>query len=234
MDERALRNRERRVLHDLVVANGYNSNEYEWTTTHHPGSGGFGARIEALEHRRSGSFFAIGVASDGTYYYGSFDPGQEAQVDRFGGRKWAEVTDLFVDWLGAIDPDEEADPWEEVAYTREELVDALGAQTANTALSSSEQTQVEEFVAAVRVTVTSARELSPPELERLDERLAEIEDAARRLTRKDFYNYAIGAVLTIAIELSLRSPTLGELVKHAIVALGHLVSGIAELPPASP
>jgi hypothetical protein len=227
-DQRKLRTRERNAVLDLIERRGLDPIDFTWDQR--LVAGGI---VESIEHASSESYFTVGVSDDGTYYFGEFEPGNTAQVQRFGGLDRHETQINLGVWLTNVRTEiAEADRWAEVADARQELSSVFDAtDELDAPLSDADRLRIGEHLAWIRETITSNHELTTEQLALLDTRLADLEAAAHRLTRKDLAMVAIGTVFTVAVELSLPSDVRTELMRATIGVISSIVRHVAELPP---
>lgn len=229
MTSRKLRSRELNSVLRVVENVGFDPAEFRWDERT---GNSLLEELESLEHEESDSYFAIGITGDGTFYFGQCDPGAVTQVERFGKCDWPDITSHLTRWLRDVKPLDEPNRWVEVGKSQEDLASALGVSASlETTLTDDEQQRVLEWVDSIRTTINETHELDKAQIEILDARLAEIAEASKRLTRKDFLNYAIGSVLTIGIELSLRGSVATDLLRAALTVVTHIVTGFPELSP---
>jgi hypothetical protein len=227
-DERKLRTRERNAVHAAIERLGLDPVEFTWSDRLSAGS-----IVESIEHAPTDSYFTLGVSDDGTYYFGEFEPGNVAQVQRFGGLNWPDAEANLRAWLGNIQTEfAEADRWAEVDHAREELSAVFdGDADFDVPLSPDDQQRIVEHLGWIRETITTAQDMTPGQLALIDTRLGELEAASHRLTRKDFALLAIGGVVTLVISVGVLPEVRSELLRATIIVVSAITRGVAELPP---
>jgi hypothetical protein len=190
-------------------------------------------KVDSLEHDATGSYFLIGVGGDGTFYFIEYDPGTTAQVSKEGGLSWPDTLIHLRLWLKAVAEEaDEPDKWETTDEAREQLTSMLDATVGLDApLSTLERERIVEHLSWVREEVVVHHDLTPGAVAMLDARLEEIESAASRLTKKDFLNYAIGAMVTLAVELALSAEIRSALLRATIAIVSNTFEGFRELSP---
>ena len=184
---------------------------------------GDGARISL---RGSGSVFLIGrTGSDG--YEHSRVVGEGVQVG-YPVLSWSAMAQPLSLWLSEVKNDlETPDRRAELRQEREILIAATAEGDDNTPFTADEQDEIAKELREIKEYARKTYDLTAKEAQALDATLSSIEDAARRLGRRDWFNIVVGT-LTI-LQLVLPAGTTRHVFLMLLRSLAH-VHGFPELP----
>ncbi len=198
---------------------GFDPIDFEWISTTWRGVP-VSLRLRGTEY-----FFAL----DPSYQCCQYSPGLETKTEVHLPGNLVNTLSFFDLWLSYTKREiETPDLWAAVRQERDFLA-ATGED--NSGFTPEEQTRVRASVTEIRLHLTTTYQLSAEQLRLITSRLDSLADAARRVGRIDWKNQAVGALINIAITLSLNQDATRGLFRFAANVLHWLMTGQSLLSP---
>jgi hypothetical protein len=199
----------------------------------------------AIQHSRSRSSFRIIQLNEDFYVYRSLtDSGMtiEEQLKReWVMRKWQDksywrsVTNSFGEWLKEIENrQKDPDLWEELKRSAKFLGDQREQEAENTPFTNDEQAEVSAQMKQVKEYIKTTFELTGEQIEHMDARLDQAEQASRHLGRKDWLLMFNGAVFSLILTDLITPQAAEHIIMLTVHGLGHLFGFGGPPPPLSP
>ena len=115
----------------------------------------------------------------------------DAKEERYGAGNWAGVLPLIQQWAADVKRYTEIDAaipdlWEELRRGKEFLADIQYDNAGNTPFGQDEQAEIAQFLREIKQSVQLTYSLTNEQMEHLDARFDGVEEASRRLGRKDW------------------------------------------------
>lgn len=195
---------------------GLNPSEFEWLETE---SGGGRRVISVLSHKPTGYYFAFELQEVGGHL-AKMSPGQESPVEYDHTRSWANQYRRVGQWLASLKKEYEApDLWGAVALEAK-LAEAAAAEgDDNAPLTPEELDQVSGQLDEIRQYVISTHNLVEEHAEFVNRRFDYLDDALKRMGRRDWLHTLIGVLFTVVTAVSMSAEETREIFRFAAVSL---------------
>lgn len=184
--------------------------------------------LTGVAHESSRSFFA--TTPDYEYDSGLGNryrrwlvvcmPAEETESDHLLHDSWPGVQDHFRNWLKWLRREVGAtDLWAQL-HEQPTLLEALHDDPEDNRLfNEAERAQIAKGLAEIRSFLLASHELNQDKQDFVIRRLVYLEDAASRTGRLDWKHILVSTLVTIAVDLAMKSEGVRELFAFAITAL---------------
>jgi hypothetical protein len=195
--------------------------------------------VQVLEHEPTGAAFAFDLDAEYGHHYAMFRPGRQGPPEGINAGDWPTELGYVRDWLQLVKAEHETpDLWAEVGKERE-LAGATGpgmGAAGETLFTPEERQVIAVQLREIKELIVGAAALNAAQIEELDERIEYVAAASHRLARRDWAGIFLSTIFSFAIEHSLGSPLVAEVLRLAAHGLGHLFGsgGFPELPGGGP
>jgi hypothetical protein len=223
----ALTKAQRNDVFRAVVAGGLEPSQCEF------GTGGNSAWVQ---HALSKSIFIIG--DDGhDHYRGRVEVGDN-KPGSYGAGDWDSVLPHIEQWASEVRRYAEIDAeipdlWVELRREKEFLADVQYNDTGNTAFGPDEQAEIARRLREIKEHAQQAYSLTNEQIEHLEVRFDEVEEASRRIGRKDWLLLFYGTLFNLLLTDFLPPHAAQHILVSVLLSLGHLF-GIGGPPPSIP
>jgi hypothetical protein len=136
---------------------------------------------------------------------------------------WDEIVPLVETWANAVisgfrEYEATPDLWAELGQSKE----LFAAHHENTPFTKAEQAEISGQIQRIRTFISINYDLNADQLAEVSERLDDIEEASRRLGRKDWLNAFNGAVLSLVLTELVPPQAMQRIIMIGLQGLGHL------------
>lgn len=189
-----------------------------------------------VQHALSKSVFIIG--DDGQdHYMGRVEVGDN-KPGSYGAGDWDSVLPHIEQWAAEVKRYAEIDAeipdlWAELRREKEFLADVQYNNAGNTPFNPAEQAEVARRLLEIKEQAQQTYSLTNDQTEHLEARFDEVEEASRRLGRKDWLLLFYGTLFTLILTDFLPPHAAQHILVSVLQGLGHLF-GIGGLPPSIP
>ncbi len=168
-----------------------------------------------ITHKTTGYYFAV-VINSAVNYRTTFSPGKTAVISHGKHTSWVGVVQNVELWVEYLKREiETVDLWEALVYDNQLVQEATQQPSENLPFSESELPDVWKALDEIKSYVVKTHELSEDQKKIVDARFSYIEEAAKRMGRKDWVNIVISNLLSIVITLSLSGESTRDLFQFA-------------------
>lgn len=211
----ALRKTQREDIFGAIEGAGFRPQEFglEWAT---------GADESICRHQSGARFAVRGVAGDySTWWSAGDEPVWEREK-----LSWFRVMEQVGFWLSAVKRDVETpDSWAQLQRERQLLASVSDEAVENTPFTAGERDEIAEQLRELKNYIMRTHELSDEQVRLLDERLAYLADAAKRVGRKDWFLMASGAMLSYVLAAALPPDAATHVLGTLLTSIGHFLWG---------
>ena len=177
-----------------------------------------------ISHTPSGSHFILG--SNPLPYAGSYVVGDSAISWPFEVFIWARVPETIKHWAAEVKRDfDTPDLWGELQRERDILTGARSGAVENTPFTPDEQVAIAKELSEIKGFVKRTYSLSNEQMLLVDARFDVLEEATRRLGRKDWLLVFWGVMFSVIVTSLLPPEAVQHIVAMALQGLGHLFAG---------
>jgi hypothetical protein len=213
-----------------IVEYGLDPHDLEWGQRISPRSGN---PSPVLQHTPTGSYFAFEFHGGG--HWCEYAPADDRPTGVENAGTWPHVMSAVIRWLSYVKREYEApDMWGELRRGR----DMIEAPTAveNTPFTRTEKETVAAYLREIKELIVRNHDLDDERLAALDARLEYLEEAASRLGRLDWRHLLVGSIISLGLELALKSEVISDALRFGAEMLGPLFGVEAPVPelPGSP
>jgi hypothetical protein len=186
-----------------------------------------------VTHVPTGSRFSITVF-EGFNTNWHVKDGPSSDFGETAARNWEDVLERLRCWAGEVQyVNDVPDFWRELRRTPAILAAAENGEIGNAAFTADEQAQISVQIREIASYIRTTRELTTDQMEQVEERLADLDEASGRVGRKDWVLMLEGAALNLFITDLIPAHTVQHILVTALTGLGHLF-GIGGVPPSLP
>jgi hypothetical protein len=179
-------------------------------------------------HSATGFYFKFDF--DRGSHHATFSPGDGSTTSSVYPAAWGGQLHWCTQWLRQLHRElEEPDLWSSVTEEKQ-LVASASSDLENTPFSLEEQQKISLAIAEIRIFLLDTNRFAGPQVQFIEARLKHLEEASRRLGRKDWITLAIGALTNIIVGVALAPDAARELLRMAGGLLGWISSGFPSLP----
>jgi hypothetical protein len=206
-------------VYEEAVKLGLDPLDFDLKTEDH----GYGGPVETFTHRPTKSRIVLSVPKADFYlqWWPAFAPGECIAA----AYNWNTALVLVVKWLNVVKTNHDApDLWAEARKARQ-LTDAAGQVTeANTPFSPAELELLKPKLDEVEAYIESRQPLDAEQKKIVRGRFQYLLGAAKRgLGRVDWLNIFVGQIFQMFADGVLNSSLYGEVMRHAVTALGSVI-----------
>lgn len=197
---------------------GFDPRHFEW-------------HCDELLHPESDSYFRFGFMGDSPTV--EFAPAQNKPTQELTFvRDWDNVLTGVSSWLKALRREHETpDLWAELSREARAIAGVPEADADNRPFEPDELRRLTAQLHELREYVAKTYELSEEQNRALEARLAYLEEAAARLGRRDWWQFALGTLLGAVVEAVIPPEPIREVILLLARGLAELFGGaIGELP----
>ena len=200
--------------------------EFEWSTreSRHDKS----TQVPSLVHTPTGYVFIFDLNPANNFRYCWYSPYGEFHDVGYGLNKvnWPSVMSVVEDWIKALQQEySEPDLWQLTLAEKQLVVSSL-EDLDNTQFSAAEQARISLALEQLQSRLAATGEHSAVQLKFIESRLNHLEEASRRLGRKDWITFAMGTLTNIILGAAFSPDAARELLRNAGSLLGWITSGI--------
>jgi hypothetical protein len=197
---------------------------------------GYGGHSAWLRHSPSNS--DLGIGGDGHDHYICRSQIGEDEPKQYGAGNWEGVPPLIQQWASGVKRYAEIsaqipDLWAELQRNKEFLTDARYDNDENMPFSPDEQAVITQGLRAIKEDSQQKYSLTDDQMEHFAAKLDEIEEASRRIGRKDWVLLFYGALFSLGITNVLSSDAVYHILGSFLQSLGYFF-GIGGPPPIPP
>jgi hypothetical protein len=179
-----------------------------------------------INHNRSSSTLELSEPTDfpGRYdidYY--VDDGHHYGFSR---RALEYVVPIVTQWANEVKEITDApDLWTEVRRGRELISEIEQIDSDNTSFTQDEQRQISAQLQEIKNQIREQFELTNEQIEQIDARLDEAEDASKRIGRKDWLLLFGGTILNLIVTDTITPGVSGRIFTMVVQGISHLFGG---------
>lgn len=164
----------------------------------------------------------------GQFYYPTFSPWENVRNASFGPWTWALCLNHVGPWASLVDQEIEAvDPWQALPdYIAAAKISATPDRE-NSQFTFSEVERISAGLLQIQKLLIGHTSNYVEQTERIKAEIASLTDSSKRLGRKDWFNLALGSLVTLGIQVALPP----EVIRQAFEILKSTVMGIVHLMP---
>jgi hypothetical protein len=214
-----------------IQAAGLDPADFEWRThTKVTGAGRTRANetIPVLWFQKSKYFFAFEYPTGGSGHAARFSPGEEHLTDHRGATTWINQLRLVDHWLEYLKREVTApDLWGAVAEGSTLLQGATGSASENTPFTSSERERIAASLRELKDYAIATYQLTTDQTASLEGRIQYLIEASGRLSRKDWINAAVGALMGFVMTAALQ----GDQARDFILMTGRALNWLFQNVP---
>lgn len=158
-------------------------------------------------------------------------PGLDNPIEGGHAADWVSVYEAFRNWMARLSLEvDEPDLWAELEKERQ-LVEAVSStESDNIPFTPAEQSKISANIREIKEYVLKTHSLTEANIKFVESRFAYLEDASKRLGRKDWLEIAVNVFFTTAISLTFSSESARELFRFAGNVLVWLFRNWPSLP----
>lgn len=208
---------QKNAILEAIIAGGLNPADCE--LTNRPGE-----KYTLVEHIPSGASLVIG-SDDGLSFELTVEFSEASDSSRIGNLTWPVLLQNIREWArGIVLEANTPDLWEELRNMNNVFggshLEALG----NTPFTSDELTQISRQLREIKNQIKETYSFGEDQLELIDARFDEAEEASRRMGRKDWLLLFGGVLLTLIVSGILTPEAVQHVLLHIAHGIGHLFS----------
>lgn len=221
------------LIFRLIVELGLDPSEFEWrkVTSGHLTS----PTVSVLFHKQSGFFFRFDFAFDarGERRESVYAPGAHNREERAYPVSFTQqVKENVVPWLRNL-KDEIAEPdlWGSIARGEVSFKPLLSITMPDAPFNAEDQADVARQIAELEKRIVDLQVLSEEQFRRLHERMNEIVEASKDMSRTRWLHFAAGEMVHFAVDAAVKSPWIGNVFSMALAGFQRIVNSLPSLPP---
>ena len=181
--------------------------------------------MSILTHKPTKFYYRFGPFTD------KYSPGSETQTDsREHSGSWDHRFSLIEDWLRFLKREYEApELWQMLLEESKLSRVAISQKMPNDLFTVEERQYIREQLDAIRGRLITTRRLQLQQREIIDQGLSYLVEASARLGKKDWFNLALGTLLSIAVTNALHPTVAQDMFRRFMAAVQPLFESILKL-----
>jgi hypothetical protein len=211
-------------LFELLRTNNLPMDQFAWEGP----EGHFGVSITRLAHSPTGLYFEI-LFSQGFLKSITYFPGPSGRKEYGEANFWNDVMRNAEHWVRVLKRELSApDLWASI-QTEREFMSGGPVTAANSVFDQNEKERISKSLNEIRGFLENTQKLSEGQMAIVSSRLANLEDAANRVGRKDWLLIAYGTLMSIATTAALNTEQAQALFHFAAGALSWMITAVKAL-----
>ncbi len=186
--------------------------------------------VYKLVHIDTGYYFIFDYSDNVSFpYYSILFPTEQGTIYRESSVSWKVQLTLFKKWIALVKAESDIpDPWNEFLLEKK-LFEAPG-EFDNEPFTIEEQEKISLKITELDKQLIASEDISDENIAIIKTRLNYLEEASKRLGRKDWLNTAIGVSLGIVTQIGLSSHMAQEIFKILVGSFSNILGGPIMIP----
>jgi hypothetical protein len=215
---------QRNEIYKAIARSGFDPGEFNLTLTD----------VKGVAYHQSGSFYQFQPSEDqfGKLMYRIHAIIEDGRIyDHNAPREFDRLIYDIEGWAGDLKIVlETPDLWTATKRSRKLIGDIQHTDSSNTPFTQDEQKQIAAKLEETKEQLRDGFDLSGDQMERIEEGLAEVAEASKRMGRKDWLIYFLGTITALIITATVTGGVGEHILTMVIHGLGHLFTGGNEPP----